>query len=682
MAEFEILSPCGSADCVFAAARCGADAVYLGASRFSARKNAGNFGEEELRAAVRYLHSRGISVHVTINTLISDSEMPDALETLRSVVLAGADAVIIQDLGFAEYVRRCAPDIERHASTQMSVMTPAGFSLLEALGFKTAVLPRELTKKEIKEIRERSNLRLEAFVHGALCMCVSGQCLFSAMLGGRSGNRGLCAQPCRLEFSAPGGTGHDLSLKDLSLIERVGELADCGVSLLKIEGRMKRPEYVAAATSALRASLDGKPNPDIKKHLSAVFSRSGFTSGYFDGRLGKDMFGIRTKEDVIGADNETLSSLRRLYEKETPCRTVDFRFSACEGERLALSAYCDGKTVSVKSEHPPEKAKKTPTDASFIKEKLSKCGGTIFTAGDIEVELDGGLSIPAKEINALRRSSLSELESILSYRGEKRFFPPKYSKINPRKPSESKIIVRLDDPSQLCDEALAADAVIFPLGEEEAFIQAAGGVELIAEIPRGLFGREEDVRRLLKKAKATGIRSAYCPTLDAVALAKEAGLEMIGGFSLNAFNSQSVKELEKLGVKALFLSPELTLRQSGEIESNIPTGVFAYGRLPLMLTRNCPVKNGISCAECGRSSCLTDRKNIKFPVQCRFGCSEILNSVPIYLGDRKEDINADLLLLWFTTESKNETANAIKTFSSSLPFGGEYTRGLAYRGVQ
>ena len=271
MPKSEILSPCGSSEAVFAAARCDADAVYLGVSRFSARRNAANFTFEELETAAEYLHSRGISVHVAINTLISDDEMPDALETLKSVCAAGADAIIIQDLGFAEYVKECAPEIERHASTQISVQTPSGFSLLENLGFRTAVLPRELTKEEIGEIRDKTSIRLEAFVHGALCMCVSGQCLLSAMLGGRSGNRGLCAQPCRLEFSAPGGTGHDLSLKDLSLIERADELTECGVSLLKIEGRMKRPEYVAAATAALRASLDGKSDPVLNRNLSAVF---------------------------------------------------------------------------------------------------------------------------------------------------------------------------------------------------------------------------------------------------------------------------------------------------------------------------------------------------------------------------------------------------------------------------
>ena len=682
MAKAEILAPCGSMESVYAAARCGADAVYLGIRQFSARANAENFSFGELKEAVRFLHARGITVHVALNTLMRDEELPKAVEALREVCRCGADAVIIQDLGFARLAEEFAPDIERHASTQMSVQTPTGFSLLERMGFETAVLPRELSESEIIEISERTTLRLEAFVHGALCMCVSGQCLFSAMLGGRSGNRGLCAQPCRLEFSAPGGTGHDLSLRDLSLIKRVSEIENCGVSLLKIEGRMKRPEYVAAAVSSLRSELDGERNEEIEKKLGAVFSRSGFTSGYFDGERGREMFGFRRKEDVLAADKDTLAGLRKLFEKEKPLYSVDFRFEAKRDLPMKLEAGCGEIRIEVQSESVPEAARTKSTDVSFVVEKLSKCGGTIFSAGDIAVSIEDGLSISAKEINALRRAALEKIEERLAFRDEKRFFESDLSFVSEKKNRKNeRIVVRFASASQVPNSLDGVSELIFPLRSEDEFLSLGFDGKLVAEIPRGIFGMESEIRKSLEKAKEKGINAALCQTLDAVELAKEAGLEVFGGFGLNAFNSKSVEVLEELGVSSLVLSAELSLKQAGSIRSEIPFGVFAYGRLPLMLTRNCPIRNGLSCAECGKKSSLTDRKGVKFPVVCGGNCSEILNSVPIYLGDKKDDINADFSLLYFTVENDEEAMNALESYKKGNGFNSEFTRGLAYRGV-
>lgn len=258
----EILAPAGSFDSLTAAVRCGADAVYLGGRELNARRNAANFSDEELAQAVEYCHARGVKVYITLNTLVRDDEMETAMNAVRCACDVKADALILQDVGLTSLIRKAAPDMPLHASTQTSVQTLDGIKMLADMGFCRAVLPRELSKKEIEKIAAQSPIELEMFVHGALCMCLSGQCQLSAVLGSRSGNRGLCAQPCRLPFAADGGTGHDLSLKDMSLIEYLPELAQMGVLSFKIEGRMKRPEYVAAAVTACKRVSRAKAPPN------------------------------------------------------------------------------------------------------------------------------------------------------------------------------------------------------------------------------------------------------------------------------------------------------------------------------------------------------------------------------------------------------------------------------------
>ena len=277
----EILAPCGSAEALTAAVRSGADAVYFGAGDFNARRNADNFDGEAFSRAAEICRLHGVRFHVTLNTLAADSQLAALQQTVQRTCREAADALILQDLGALRLVRQMCPDMEKHASTQMSVGTRAGLSLLRSRGLTRAVLPRELSASEIEALCKDKPLELEMFVHGALCMCVSGQCLLSAMLGSRSGNRGLCAQPCRLSFAAEGGTGHDLSLKDLSLLENAQTLAALQIDSFKIEGRMKRPEYVAAAVTACKSALDGTYTAQQKAELGALFSRSGFTDGYF-----------------------------------------------------------------------------------------------------------------------------------------------------------------------------------------------------------------------------------------------------------------------------------------------------------------------------------------------------------------------------------------------------------------
>lgn len=348
--QIEILAPAGSVESLTAAVRCGANAVYLGTKNFNARRNADNFDGSALKSAVEYCHQRNVKVYLTANTLVADDEMSSAYNTIKTALEYGVDAFIVQDLGVAKMIRQCFPSARLHASTQCSVNTPDGVNALKELGFKRIVVPREMSLEEIKEIREKTDVELEMFVHGALCMCVSGQCYMSAMLGGRSGNRGLCAQPCRLSFSADNSGSFDLSLKDLSLIDKIKEIESAGIISLKIEGRMKRPEYVAAAVTACKNAVCGNYSARDEKILKSVFSRSGFTDGYFTGKR-QNMFGTRQKEDVVSA-KDVLKELSHLYDNENPLVPIDLKFECREDLPAKLTASALGKTVTISSSVP------------------------------------------------------------------------------------------------------------------------------------------------------------------------------------------------------------------------------------------------------------------------------------------------------------------------------------------
>ena len=682
----EILAPAGSYESLVAAVRSGANAVYLGTSAFNARMKADNFAGEKLKEAVDYCHARGVKVHVTVNTLVFDKELKQAKETIELIASSGADAVILQDLGLAYLFKQCAGDIERHASTQMSVGTLSGVQLLSDLGYKRAVLPRELSENEIKEIKDGTAAEIEIFVHGALCMCVSGQCYMSSIFGERSGNRGLCAQPCRLPFAVQGGTGNDLSLKDLSLVERMDDIVSAGIDSLKIEGRMKRPEYVSAAVTSVRCALDGNLERDLTDKLRAVFSRSGFTQGYFESKLGRDMFGIRQKEDVTASTNKVLTELSRAYEKENPLIPVEFYLSVVEGEKISLSVSAMGKTCFVTDETIPEKALNKPMTKEGLSERIGKCGGTQFYAEKIEVDLDEGLIVPASVINNLRRTALSELENKLTS-----VKPITFTDTTIKIPSHEvntppKFHIRVSRKDQIPDNLENVENLYLPLNIDENSVESLkkSGVNIGIEVPRGIFGNEKTVEKLLMRAKSMGIKIAYCSNLDALAIAKRLGFDVHTGFSMNVANSLSAGVLESLDVKSLTLSPELTLKDLSAIGGRVPRGIIAYGRLPLMLTRNCPIRNGKTCQECKMGSFLTDRMGKKFPVVCNMGFSEILNSAPIYMADRMSEIkNMDFVTFYFTKEKKETCEAILEAYKKGkkLNDASSYTRGLYYRGA-
>ena len=403
----EILAPCGGEDSLTAALNSGADAVYLGVTSFSARRNAKNFDMDALARAVRECHISGVKVYVTLNTLVFDDELTGLAATAAGIEKAGADGVIVQDLGAARIIRGAAPFLRLHASTQMTVTSAAGAEFARKHGFSRVVLAREMSFEEIERVVKNVDIETEVFVHGALCVCVSGQCLMSAMYGGRSGNRGLCAQPCRLDFSY--GNRHSvISLKDLSIIEHLKELEEIGVASAKIEGRMKRPEYVAAAVTACRNVLDGK-KPDMET-LRAVFSRSGFTESYFDGSL-RDMQGTRTKEDVEAAGG-ALTELKKLYDKPYKRHTFDISVSVKHGQPVSARVMCEGHELAYISEIIPEKAVNRPITAEEIAARLAKTGGTVYELGKADIDLDGGLVLSASAVNALRREILARLDEM------------------------------------------------------------------------------------------------------------------------------------------------------------------------------------------------------------------------------------------------------------------------------
>lgn len=677
----EILAPAGGYDALVAAVRCGANAVYLGGKALNARRNASNFSDEELREAVAYCHARNVKVYLTLNTLVADSELETAYDAIECACNSHADALILQDIGLVSLVRQVCPDMPMYASTQMSVQSIEGVRELEKMGFARVVLPRELSESEIAAISAKTDMELEYFVHGALCMCVSGQCLMSSVLGGRSGNRGLCAQPCRLPFGVNSKGGNALSLKDLSLVDELRRLEKAGICSFKIEGRMKRPEYVAAAVTACKNSLNNINDYNIDEALRAVFSRSGFTKGYFEGKLGKDMFGVRRKEDVEGAA-PVLSSLARLYDGEKPLLPADMELKFKRSEPLTLKVSACGKTAAVTGDIPSEAVNKAVTEEE-LRDRLAKCGGTQFFAGDISIDLDEGLNAPASAINRLRRQALTELDGELA-KGRDIPFTRTERVTAPHRAERMKLHARFFSEASVPDSLDGLARVILPIETSPETLKRVldSGAQAAVEIPPAVFSNADKYVKKLTELKENGLSLAWVCGLDGVGIARRAGLKFVCGFGMNIFNSVSVSEAAILGAEDCLLSCEVSLAQAAHIGGELPRGLMIYGRIPLMMTRNCPVGTKLTCAECGGRSYLLDRMGVRFPVRCKNGCSFVLNSRPLWLADKLNDIrNVDYGLLWFTDESKEECARVISDYRRGGAPQGEFTRGLYYKGV-
>ncbi len=665
--KIEILATCVSFVYVLGAVRCGANAIYLGTKDFNARRGAENFDNDDLKKAVDYCHARDVKVYLTLNTLVGDDEMKTAYFTVKNALECGVDAFIIQDLGVGEMIKSHFPTATLHASTQCSVMTSDGVNALEKLGYKRVVIPREMSFDEIVDLRKKTSVEFEMFVHGALCMSVSGQCYLSSMIGGRSGNRGLCAQPCRLSFSADNSGSFDLSLKDLSLIRHIKKIESAGVISLKIEGRMKRPEYVAAAVSACKKAINCEYDSDDETVLKSVFSRSGFTDNYFTGER-QNMFGTRQKSDVVAASG-VLKDLANLYHKETPLVKVDLEFTCRENEPIKLVAKTDKKEVVLRGVA-PQKAINKPLNCDILAERLAKFGGTQYYLGDLKINLDDGLIVSAKDINALRRKAVETLDKSEKVEFD---FKPYSEKVCVLKNKKPYLTARFLDVKTI-PQNHNFKRIFIPIdSENDDFIKYNAGVE----IPRGLFGVEEKVKNRLLELKNTGVNNALCGNLGSLTLAKNLGFNVYGDFGLNIFNSQSAKLFENS-----ILSFELTLSDANKI-NDCETGIVGYGKLPLMLTRNCPIKNNIGCAKCKKNGVLTDRKGYKFQVVCsNYPCVEILNSNVLYLGDKASEIKTDYVHFYFTDENKDEVKKVVEMFKNREKMAKTHTKGLYFRGVE
>ncbi len=669
----EILAPVGGEEQLLAAVRCGADSVYLGTASFNARRNAANFSPEALTEAVRYCRTHGVKVYVTVNTLVTEDELPALEETADAVAAAGAYGVILQDMAALRLFQNKYPSLHRVASTQTAVHNADGARFLQDAGFDSFVLARELTLGEMEKICAAVHIPAEAFVHGAHCMSLSGACTLSAMLGGRSGNRGLCAQPCRLDWKCGEG-GHVLSLKDMSLIDHIRALSNAGVATLKIEGRMKRPEYVAAAVTACKCAREGKPYD--RDTLAAAFSRSGFTDGYLTGWRDKTMFGFRTKEDVTAAA-EALPKLAALYRKETPLVPVDMAFAmTADSARLTVT---DGTNTVTADGPAPEAAVNRPLDADRARQNLEKTGGTQYYVNSFQADIDSGLTLPAAALNGMRRAALAQLEEV---RGQApAMVPGPYVPVIPERrshPSPSPLWARFYRAEQITD-ADKLERLILPVDAVTPALLDTYGDKLTTELPAALWPEDEAaLADRLAALKAAGLREVWTDNIYGIALGRRLGLTVRGGFGLNITNAQAIDFYVNQGLASLTLSFELPMKKLRALDGPVSWGIAAYGHLPLMRFRNCPVRSSIGCAACGGSGELTDRKGIAFPVECGGKkYASLLNSVPLHIADR--DDPGDWRLLWFTRESRERCAAVIREFQAGLPSPLPRTGGLYYR---
>ena len=671
----EILAPAGNMDALTAAVYSGANAVYLGLKRFSARRTAGNFDADELRQAVSFCHGRGVKVYVAINTTAHPAEVEGLCDALADVCAAGADAVILQDLAVAALARRMAPDLPIHGSTQMSVHTLEGALELAELGFSRVILARELSLAEIEHIAKNCPIEVEVFVHGALCMSVSGQCYMSAFLGGRSGNRGGCAGPCRLPFAADGSGACHLSLKDLSAVGSLPALAAAGVVSAKIEGRLRGPEYVAAAVNACRQSLAGQAYDE--RVLQNVFSRSGFTNGYIEGKINGTMFGVRTAEDSA-ASKAVMPALRELYRREMPRVPVRFTLH-CEEEGCKLTAADgEGNTAIAYTQNAPQKAEKDQRSA--IERALGKTGGTPFYLESLTIEGEPGY-LPGSEWNEVRRAAL---ESLLKKRSAIK--PWAFNRLPlpaaNRHPLPAKLPLwgRFEHWEQLPENAESLAGLIVPVFEADKVPQNLRA-KTVLELPRAMFGAmEEAVAKAIAATKNGGFAGYLAQNIAHFRLAK--GLPLYGGFGLNITNPLAADTYGQLGLRAMTVLPEVPFNEMAAIAPGVPTWALVYGHMPLMLTRACPLQNVTDCAHCDKKGELTDRKNKHFPVRCGGGVRQVYNPVPLYLGDRTGEIPADAGVLLFTIESKEQAAKVIDRYPKGETWPGEFTRGLYYKPAQ
>lgn len=674
--KVELLAPAGSPEGIRAAVQSGAGAVYMGFGMFNARRNAQGFSHDEMADAIAYCRARDVKTNITLNILAGDRELEDALEDAKFLYEAGADALIVQDLGLARLIHAHAPDFALHASTQMTIHTLDAAKQARDIGFSRVVLSRECSREEIKLITEQAGVETEVFVHGALCMCYSGQCYLSAVIGQRSGNRGLCAQPCRLPYSG----GYPLSLKDLMLAGHVAELSDWGVSSLKIEGRMKRPEYAAIVTKVYSDLLreHRRPTAEERDILRRVFSRDGFTDGYYTGKKGDSMFG--TKTDVPMNEVKALydEAARRFAEgKEAPLVPVNLFFSARRDTGAVLSA---GEVTVTGG---TEQAKNRPTTPEMVEKSLSKTGGTPFYVKNMHIEVEDGLVVPASVMNGMRRDALALLLSKRSVAPSRDWMDgnvlPRDEEAASREGFRGYTAAVRTEAQAKALEGLGLEAVYAPL-------EVAARTGLPAVLPRVFSDSEQgQIEMLLGEAMSRGTNTVLVGNIGHIPLARRLGFAVHGDFGLNAYNSRTLCALAEMGVSRQTLSFEARLAQIRDMSGPLETDLIVYGRLPLMIFENCAIRrqHGGKCSCKNGVTVLTDRRHESFPLLPEYGCrNTLIGNRPLCLREDFARLGVQTARLLFTTESPEECAHIARAFLSGAPLEGEFTRGLYKRGVE
>lgn len=690
-----VLAPAGSPEALYAALDAGADEIYFGLSAHNARGSAKNFSDADAKEAIRACKLRGVRTNITLNTLVTDRELPEALRLAYNALCMGADAFIVQDIGLARALKKTFPSVVLHASTQCACHSVSGAKKLIEAGFERLVLARELDREEIARI-VALGVETEIFVHGALCVCHSGLCLMSSVIGGRSGNRGLCAQPCRLPYTveeqnnASGNAGcgaagvtnrYPLSLKDLTLASHVPALAALGVTSFKIEGRMKPPTYVSGVTEIWKklVSENRAARPEELARLDALFSRSGFTDAYFTGACrteNRSMYGVRTELDK-----------RRSYDSGSPAalpartRGIILHGVFRVGEPPVLTARCaddERLCARVTANFTAQSAASRPLSREDLCASLSKLGGTAFSCAGIHVETQGALFLPKSQLNALRRAAVEALEQKILAGAESPEHTPAFDEAIQKLPEckpvhknraaqKSGLRVRLYPASASAVEPMletaagfAIESICLPLGlfdggdlPESVRRLAERGIPFGVRMPRVVFSSEETAAlRALRRAAENGARYAVAENIGDLLLIREAGLTVYGGAGLNAFNSQTLAFLAEAGVQSVTLSPELNTAQMRDLvrPAGMSTSRIAAGRLELMVLESCVIRaNGVCRAaqteNGGICAVLSDRRRMRFPVRAerRLGspalpCRNILlNSVPLRLTEKPEE---------------------------------------------
>ena len=691
----ELLAPAGSMEALRAAVQNGANAVYLGCGSFNARQSAKNFTPQTLVDAVKYCHIRGVQVHLTLNTLVTDREMKEVAEMIRHAAQNNVDAFIVQDLGVVQLCRQIAPHIPVHGSTQMTVHSLPGVQMCAAMGMKRVVLSRELSREEIRYICANSPIEVEVFGHGALCMCYSGQCYMSAVIGGRSGNRGRCAQPCRQSYGYTHWENkYPLSLKDNCLVAYLQELQEMGVASLKLEGRMKRPEYVATVTAVYRKALDeGTVTKPMVEALYASFNRQGFTDGYYTGRVDRKMFGVRQETQE---DSQWLQSARQSYEAgET--QLVDLSFQAVvsvDGSSLTVT---DPERRTCQVEGPmPELARNVPLTGAALAQRIAKTGGTPYRCAEVRTHVDPGLTISAAAVNAMRRDALNQLTALRARREERPLRKPKAIPAFKGPSGLPGLTVQVTSREQLTPGLLNLETAMLYvpmhilLGDSALTARLVQRGRLAVVLPRIVHdGELPKINVGLATLRELGVKDALVGNLGLLLPVREAGMRIHGDFGLNIFNSGSMNVLRSLELSSATVSFEMTLPQIRDLSKAVNAELLAYGRLPLMITEHCLIRNRTGECDCHlRTTKLTDKTGAEFPIikdgdSCR---SVLLNGRKLSWLDRQDDL-AKLglwaLRLYFTTEKGKEVDRVLGEYLNPEGFDpGACTRGLYLRGVE